>query len=161
MKIHLVDGTYELFRAHFGAPSAKGPGGQEVGAARGLVRSLLALLHAESVTHVACAFDTVIESFRNQLYAGYKTGEGVPEELRAQFPLAERATRALGIVVWPMLEFETDDALATIERAHIIEVLHREQGNKSRAARALGINRRSLYRLIEKFGIGASELTEN
>jgi len=113
MKIHLVDGTYELFRAHFGAPSARGPGGQEVGAARGLVRSLLALLHAESVTHVACAFDTVIESFRNQLYAGYKTGEGVPEELRAQFPLADRATRALGIVVWPILEFETDDALAT------------------------------------------------
>jgi 5'-3' exonuclease len=113
MRIHLVDGTYELFRAHFGAPEATAPDGTPVGATVGLVRSLLSLLREDGVTHVACAFDTVIESFRNELFPGYKTGEGVPEELMAQFPLAERAARALGVVVWPMVEFEADDALAT------------------------------------------------
>jgi 5'-3' exonuclease len=113
MKVHLVDGTYELFRAHYGAPPANGLDGTAVGATRGLLRTLLALLASPGVTHVACAFDHVIESFRNDLYGGYKTGEGVPPELLAQFPLAERATRALGIVVWPMVELEADDALAT------------------------------------------------
>lgn len=113
MRIHLVDGTYELFRAHFGAPESTSPGGAVVGATLGLVRSLLSLLREDGVTHVACAFDHVIESFRNDLYAGYKTSEGVPEELMAQFPLAERATAALGVVVWSMVEFEADDALAT------------------------------------------------
>jgi len=113
MRIHLVDGTYELFRAHFGAPEAATPDGRPVGATLGLVRSLLSLLREDGVTHVACAFDTVIESFRNDLFPGYKTSEGVPEELLAQFPLAERAVRALGVVVWSMVEFEADDALAT------------------------------------------------
>jgi len=108
-----VDGTYELFRAYFGAPPARGPGGDEVGATRGLVRSLSALLREPSVTHVAVAFDHVIESFRNDLFAGYKTSEGVPEDLLAQFVLAEEATAALGVVAWPMVEFEADDALAT------------------------------------------------
>ena len=113
MHIHLIDGTYELFRSYFGAPEALGPNGVEVGATRGILRSLLALLREDGVTHVACAFDHVIESFRNDLFAGYKTGEGVPPELMAQFPLAERAAHALGMVVWPMVEFEADDALAT------------------------------------------------
>jgi len=113
MKVHLVDGTYELFRAHFGAPPATGADGAAVGASRGLLRTLLALLAAPSVTHVACAYDHVIESFRNDLYAGYKTSEGVPAELLAQFPLAERVTHALGVVVWAMVEMEADDALAT------------------------------------------------
>jgi 5'-3' exonuclease len=113
MKIHLVDGTYELFRAHFGAPPAVGADGAAAGAARGLLRTLLALLASPDVTHVACAFDHVIESFRNDLYDGYKTSEGVPPELLAQFPVAEQVTRALGIVVWPMVEMEADDALAT------------------------------------------------
>lgn len=113
MNIHLVDGTYELFRAHFGAPPQTSPAGVEVGATLGLLRSLLSLLREDGVTHVGCAFDHVIESFRNELYPGYKTSEGVPEELLAQFPLAERATRALGVIVWPMVEFEADDALAT------------------------------------------------
>jgi 5'-3' exonuclease len=113
VKVHLVDATFELFRAHFGAPAATAPDGREVGATRGFLRSLLALLAAPGVTHVACAFDHVIESFRNALFAGYKTSEGVPPELLAQFPLAERVTRALGVVVWPMVEFEADDALAT------------------------------------------------
>lgn len=113
LNVHLVDGTYELFRAHFGAPPQTSPAGVEVGATLGLMRSLLSLLREDGVTHVGCAFDHVIESFRNAMYPGYKTSEGVPEALLAQFPLAERATRALGIVVWPMVEFEADDALAT------------------------------------------------
>jgi len=113
MKVHLVDGTYELFRSHFGAPSRKAPDGAEVGATVGLLRTLLALVTTPAVTHVACAFDHVIESFRNDLYPGYKTGKGVDPDLLAQFPLAERAVTALGMVVWPMVEFEADDALAT------------------------------------------------
>ena len=113
VNVHLVDGTYELFRAHFGAPPATAPDGREVGATRGLLRSLRALLKEEGVTHVAVAFDQVIESFRNRLFPGYKTAEGVPPELLAQFPLAEQAARALGLVVWPMVEFEADDALAS------------------------------------------------
>jgi 5'-3' exonuclease len=116
MKIHLVDGTYELFRSHFGAPPKKGPDGREVGATLGLLRSLFMLVSTPGVTHIACAFDHVIESFRNDLYAGYKTSAGVDADLLAQFPLAERAVAALGIVVWPMVEFEADDALATAAR---------------------------------------------
>lgn len=113
MKVHLVDGTYELFRAFFAVPAAKSPSGSEVGAARGLVRTFLALLAQPEVTHVACAFDHVIESFRNDLFAGYKTGAGLDPALLSQFPVAERVTQALGIVTWPMIEFEADDAIAT------------------------------------------------
>ena len=112
MKVHLVDGTYELFRAHFALPSFVNSRGQEVAAVRGLVRTLLALLRQEDVTHLACAFDHVVESFRNRLFPGYKTGEGVAEELLSQFPLAERAVSALGVECWPMVEFEADDAIA-------------------------------------------------
>ena len=113
MKIHLVDGTYELFRAYFAVPPAKAPDGREVGAARGLIRTLIVLLRQNDVSHVGCAFDHPIESFRNDMFAGYKTGEGTPEDLLDQFGLAERAAAALGLVVWPMIEFEADDALAT------------------------------------------------
>ena len=113
MKIHLVDGTYELFRSHFGAPPKKSPDGRDVGATLGLVRSLMLLLSSPDVTHVAVAFDHVIESFRNKLYAGYKTGAGVDPDLMAQFSLAEKAVSALGLVVWPMVKFEADDAIAT------------------------------------------------
>ena len=113
MKLHLVDGTYELFRAYFALPSISAPDGRPVGAVRGLVQTLLALLRQDDVTHIACAFDHVIESFRNHLFAGYKTGSGVPQELASQFELAERVTSALGMVVWPMVEFEADDAMAT------------------------------------------------
>ncbi len=113
MKLHLVDGTYELFRHHFGAPPKQAPDGREVGATLGLLRSLGMLLTSPEVTHVAVAFDHVIESFRNELYPGYKTGAGVDPRLIAQFPLAEKAASALGVVVWPMVEFEADDALAT------------------------------------------------
>ena len=113
MKIHVVDGTYELFRAYFAMPPAKAPDGREVGAVRGLIRTLLVLLRQDDVSHVGFAFDHTIESFRNDMFAGYKTGEGTPEELLHQFPLAERAAAALGMVVWPMTEFEADDAMAT------------------------------------------------
>lgn len=113
MKVHLIDGTYELFRAYFGAPGARSPSGQEVGATRGLVRSMAALLREPDVTHVAFAFDTTVESFRNKLFEGYKTGEGMEPELFAQFPLAERAARALGMTTWSMVDFEADDGLAT------------------------------------------------
>ncbi len=113
IRVHLVDGTYELFRAFYGAPKQLDPGGREVGGALGLARSLLGLLRNTRVTHVGCAFDTVIESFRNELYAGYKTGEGVDPLLLAQFELTEEITRALGIVVWSMIQHETDDAWAT------------------------------------------------
>lgn len=117
MKVHLIDGTYELFRAYFAMPKSTGPGGQPTGAVRGLMQTLLALLRQDDVTHVACAFDSEIRSFRNELFEGYKTGDDTPEDLRAQFELAERAVSALGIVVWPMVEFEADDAIATAARA--------------------------------------------
>lgn len=113
MKVHLVDGTYELFRHHFGAPPRKAADGREVGATMGLLRTLLQLLAAPDVSHAACAFDHVIRSFRNDMWPGYKTGEGVDPALLAQFSLAEEAVSALGIVVWPMVELEADDALAT------------------------------------------------
>jgi 5'-3' exonuclease len=116
MRIHLVDGTYELFRSYFGAPSKKAPDGREVDATIGLLSSLLALLTKPGVTHVACAFDHVIESFRNDLFPGYKTSAGVAQDLLAQFALAEQAVAALGLVVWPMVEFEADDALASAAR---------------------------------------------
>ena len=113
MKVHLIDGTYELFRSFFAMPSMEAADGQEVGAVRGFIQSILALIRTEEATHVGCAFDHEITSFRNDMFAGYKTGEGVAEELLAQFPLAEEAARAMGIVVWPMVEFEADDAIAT------------------------------------------------
>jgi 5'-3' exonuclease len=113
MKIHLIDGTYELFRNHFGAPPKKSTDGREVGATLGLLRSLLMMLTSPEVTHVGVAFDHVIESFRNELFTGYKTGEGVDPILLAQFSLAEEAISALGLVVWSMVEFEADDAIAS------------------------------------------------
>ena len=116
LRLHLVDGTYELFRAHFSKrPPHAGPRGEDLKATVGLASSLLALLsdNAEGVTHLAVAFDNPIRSFRNGLFAGYKSDEGVPPELRAQFDVAERAVRALGIACWSMREFEADDALCT------------------------------------------------
>jgi 5'-3' exonuclease len=113
MKVHLVDGTYELFRAFYGVKrTERAPDGRDVGATRQLMRSLLTLLAERDVSHVAAAYDTVIESFRNELFDGYKTGDGIDPDLWAQFPLAERATAALGIVVWGMVDFEADDAIA-------------------------------------------------
>lgn len=113
MQVHLVDGTYELFRAFYGAPSRKGPDGIEIAATRAFMRSMLTLLEGEDVSHVAIAFDHVVESFRNDLYDGYKTGEGIDPELFAQFPLVEEGAAALGFVMWPMVEFEADDIIAS------------------------------------------------
>ena len=110
MKVHLVDGTYELFRHYFAVPSQINRDGQEVAAVRGVLGSMLALLE-ESATHLGVATDHVIESFRNALYPGYKTGEGIEPALRSQFELLEDALRAAGFTVWPMVEYEADDAL--------------------------------------------------
>jgi 5'-3' exonuclease len=116
MRVHLVDGTFELFRAHFSprVPPHRAAAGWEAKATVGLAISLLGLLHdrGEAVTHVAVAFDNPIRSFRNDLWPGYKSDDGVPPELRAQFDAAEEATRALGLTVWSMRELEADDALA-------------------------------------------------
>ena len=114
MKIHLVDGTFELFRAHYSPrPGRTTPDGRDIKATHGLAQSLIALLGQPDVTHIAVAFDSVIRSFRNDMFDGYKTGDGVEPGLLAQFPLAEQITAALGIIVWPMAEFEADDAIAT------------------------------------------------
>jgi 5'-3' exonuclease len=114
LDLHLVDATYELFRAHYSpGPSVRAPDGRDVKATTGLLYTLLALLRDEGATHVGCATDHVIRSFRNGLYAGYKTEAGVPPELLDQFGLAERAMEAMGLVVWAETEFEADDALAT------------------------------------------------
>jgi len=112
VQIHLVDGTYELFRHFYGAPPRTGEGGGEVGAVRGVLQSVLSML-ADGATHVGVATDHVIESFRNDLWPGYKTGAGVPELLMAQFPLLETALEALGVGLWAMVDLEADDALAS------------------------------------------------
>jgi 5'-3' exonuclease len=116
MDVHLIDGTYELFRHFFAMPSAKDADGREVAAVRGVIRSVLGMITG-GATHVGVATDHVIESFRNALWGGYKTGAGIDPELYAQFPLLEEALAAAGIAVWPMVEFEADDALAAAAEA--------------------------------------------
>ncbi len=113
MRLHLVDATYELFRAHYAPrPPVIGKDGANISGVAGLVEQLLYLLREEGATHVGCATDHVIESFRNDMFPGYKSSAGMPRELLSQFPIAEDAIRALGLVVWPMVEFEADDASA-------------------------------------------------
>src|SRR6201981_1301174 len=111
MDVHLVDGTYELFRHFFAVPAAKDVNGQEIGAVRGVLISIFSMIEA-GATHLGVATDHVVESFRNDLYPGYKTAEGVAPELLAQFPILEEALESMGVVVWPMTYFEADDALA-------------------------------------------------
>jgi 5'-3' exonuclease len=111
VKVHLIDGTYELFRHFYAVPSARDEDGREVGATRGVVASVLGMVN-RGVTHVGVATDHVIESFRNRLWPGYKTGAGIDPDLLSQFVLLEEALAALGVVVWPMVEHEADDALA-------------------------------------------------
>jgi 5'-3' exonuclease len=165
MLLHLLDGTYELFRSYYGVPPRSAPDGMEVGAVRGIIESTLALVVGGGVTHLGVATDTVIESFRNDMFAGYKTGEGIEPELWAQFPLAERALRAIGVTVWGMIEFEADDALATaahrwqndVEQVVILspdkDLMQCVEGD-----RVVTFNRREAKRftqegVLEKFGV--------
>ena len=111
MDVYLVDGTYELFRHYYALPSARDADGREVAAVRGVLSSVLGMIRG-GATHIAVATDHVIESFRNELWPGYKTSEGVESDLLAQFPILESVLSAAGILVWPMVEFEADDALA-------------------------------------------------
>lgn len=113
LELHVIDGTYELYRSFYGAPKRKSPDGFEVGGTYGITAATLGMLAESGATHVAAAFDSIIESWRNDVYEAYKTGAGIDPDLWAQFPLAERAMEAIGVTVWPMYEFETDDALAT------------------------------------------------
>jgi len=112
MNVHLIDGTYELFRHFFAVPATADVSGQEIGAVRGVLTSVLSMIEG-GATHIGVATDHVVESFRNDLYPGYKTSEGVPPELLSQFPIREEALEAMGVVVWAMVYFEADDALAS------------------------------------------------
>jgi 5'-3' exonuclease len=112
MDIYLIDGTYELFRYFYAVPSSKDASGQEIGAVRGVLGSILTMIEG-GATHIGVATDHVIESFRNNLYPGYKTGEGIDAALFSQFPILEKALQSMGVLVWPMVEFEADDALAS------------------------------------------------
>ena len=112
MEVHLIDGTYELFRYFFAVPASADVNGQEVGAVRGVLGSVMSMIES-GATHIGVATDHVVESFRNDLYHGYKTSEGVAPELLSQFPILEEALQAMGVMVWPMVYFEADDALAS------------------------------------------------
>ncbi|MFL5348438.1 MAG: 5'-3' exonuclease H3TH domain-containing protein [Hyalangium sp.] len=159
MRLHLVDGTYELYRAHYSPrPGHNAPGGQDVKATVGVMSSLLALLHEpdEAVTHIAVAFDNPIRSFRNALFAGYKSDEGVPAELHAQFDLVEEAVRALGVTVWSMKDHEADDALATAAArwAHEVEQVRlltpdKDLGQCVRGKKVVQVDRRQQKELDE------------
>ena len=174
MKVHLIDGTFELFRAFFGAPQVALPDGREVGATRGILRSLSAMLRGEEMTHVGVAFDTVIESFRNDLFDGYKTGAGLPEELTSQVPLSERAAEALGLVTWRMIEFEADDAIASAAAmaeadARVEEVVivspDKDFAQCVRGSRVVCLDRQRRRRMdeagvMEKFGVGPGSIPD-
>jgi 5'-3' exonuclease len=166
LEIYLVDGTYELFRHYYAVPSARDAGGREVGATRGVLRSLLGMLK-NGVTHIAVATDHVIESFRNDLWAGYKTSDGIEPDLLAQFPLLEEVLVAAGITVWPMVEFEADDALAaaaaraaqntSVQRV-IICTPDKDLGQCVVGTRIVQLNRRTNVILdeagvVQKFGV--------
>jgi 5'-3' exonuclease len=123
VKLHLIDGTFELFRAFYGRKDTRlSPDGMDVNATHGVLTTAMNLLQEPGVTHLAAAFDTIIESFRNELFAGYKTGEGVDPALLAQFPLAEEVLDAAGVTVWGMVEYEADDAIATAAARWVDEV---------------------------------------
>ncbi|MCP4498912.1 MAG: flap endonuclease [Deltaproteobacteria bacterium] len=171
MDLHLVDGTYELFRAYFSAPEAESKDGIEVGAVRGVLQTLLQMTKKEGATHLAVAFDTVIESFRNDLYDGYKTGEGIEDDLGLQFPLVEEGAEALGFVVWRMREFEADDALSAfahqarafddVETIHLCtpdKDLAQSVEERTKGKRTLLVDRRRKISydedgVLEKFGV--------
>ena len=166
MDVYLVDGTYELFRHYYALPSAKDEGGHEIAAVRGVVQSVLGMA-GNGATHIAVATDHVIESFRNQLWPGYKTSAGVEPDLLAQFPLLEEALSSAGILVWPMVEFEADDALAAAAVAAAVDarVEHiiictpdKDLAQCVRGSRIVQLNRRTRVTLdeqgvLQKFGV--------
>ena len=166
MEIYLVDGTYELFRHYYALPSAQDATGREVAAVRGVLTSMLAMMKA-GASHIAVATDHVIESFRNELWPGYKTSEGVEPDLLAQFPLLEEVLSAAGIVVWPMVEFEADDALAAaavsavrdpqVERV-VICTPDKDLAQCVKGSRIVQLNRRTRIvvdepGVVKKFGV--------
>ncbi len=162
VNVHLVDGTYELFRHYYAVPSRKDANGREVGAVRGVVQSLLGMVTG-GATHIGVATDHVIESFRNRLWPGYKTSAGVEPDLLAQFPLLEDALTAAGFVVWPMVEYEADDALATAAAAasrdpRVEQVVicspDKDLAQCVRGARVVQLNRRTRVVLDEQ-GVAA------
>lgn len=173
LKVHLIDGTYELFRHYYALPSALARDGMEVAAVRGVLGSILGMI-GEGATHIGVATDHVIESFRNQLWAGYKTSEGIEPELFAQFPLLEQALQAMGVTVWPMVEFEADDALAaaaTIASAdpRVEQVLictpDKDLAQCVKGTRVVQMDRRSKTirdeaRVVEKFGVLPSSIPD-
>jgi len=162
LDVYLIDGTYELFRHYYALPSARDRQGNEVGAVRGVLTSVLGMLKG-GVTHIAVATDHVIESFRNDLWPGYKTGDGIDPDLLAQFPLLEETLTAAGIAVWPMVEFEADDALASaaalasadpsVDRV-IICTPDKDLAQSVRGERVVQLNRRTRVTLDEKGVIG-------
>jgi len=173
LEIFLVDGTYELFRHYYALPSARDSQGHEVAAVRGVLASVLGMIK-QGATHLAVATDHVIESFRNGLWSGYKTSEGVEPDLLAQFPLLEEVLSAAGIVVWPMVEFEADDALAAgalaaardsrVERV-IICTPDKDLAQSVHGTRIVQLNRRTQVVLdeagvIQKFGVPPSSIPD-
>jgi 5'-3' exonuclease len=174
MDIHLIDGTYELFRHYHALPSARDAAGDEVAAVRGVLRSVLGMISGGGATHVAVATDQIIESFRNRLWRGYKTGAGIQPDLLAQFPLLERALSALGVEVWPMVEFEADDALAAgaaaaaadarVDRV-IICTPDKDLAQCVRGTRVVQLNRRTREirdeaGVIAKFGVPPTSIPD-
>jgi 5'-3' exonuclease len=173
LDVYLVDGTYELFRHYYALPSARDADGREVAAVRGVLASVLGMIK-EGATHVAVATDHVIESFRNDLWPGYKTGEGVEPELLAQFPLLEEVLQAAGFVVWPMVEFEADDALAAAAKAAeldtrvdrvIICTPDKDLGQCVSGTRVLQLNRRTREfcdegGVMRKFGVPPASIPD-
>jgi 5'-3' exonuclease len=173
LEIHLVDGTYELFRHYYALPSARDKDGKEVAAVRGVLASVLGMIK-EGATHVAVATDHVIESFRNELWPGYKTGEGIEPDLLAQFPLLEEVLSAAGVVVWPMVEFEADDALAAAAAAaasdkHVDRVIictpDKDLAQCVCGSHIVQLNRRTRTTLdeaaiVQKFGVSPASIPD-
>jgi len=173
MDVHLIDGTYELFRHFFALPQAADANGQEIAATRGVLGSVLSMIE-RGATHIGVATDHVVESFRNDLYPEYKTSEGVPPELLSQFPILEEALSAMGVVVWPMVEFEADDALASAAAKAALDATVRQVfictpdkdlGQSVVGTRVVQLDRRrEMVRdeagVIAKFGVGPRSIPD-
>jgi 5'-3' exonuclease len=173
LEVHLIDGTYELFRHYFAVPSARDRDGREVGAVRGVLGSVLGMIRG-GATHLAVATDHVIESFRNNLWPGYKSSAGVEPELLAQFQLLEDVLTAAGVVVWPMVEFEADDALAAgaaaaTRDARVQQVIictpDKDLGQCVRGSRVVQLNRRTRVLIdeagvVQKFGVSPESIPD-